>query len=192
MDEEYKYPLQRKWKIWEMWEQNKQSSATFTEKMQEIGEFDTIFTFWQHWNYFPHSDPSKLFEDPETKAQYIIETLNRSIEAIGIFVEGVRPAWEDETNIKGSDLCIRKHSSEYNRLKDYWDKLVISVIGENLPHSEEIVGCRVVDKKNNFKFEVWVKFDAYANEGKTREMKEALAGLFEIPVNAVGIALHRH
>ena len=192
MNEEAKYPLQRKWKIWEMWEQNKQSSATFTEKMQTIGEFDTIYTFWQHWNYFPHSDPSKLFEDPETKTQYIIEGLNHSIEAIGVFVDGVKPAWEDEINIKGSDLCIRKHSNEYKRLKEYWDKLVISVIGENLPYSEDIVGCRVVDKKNNFKFEVWLRFDASSNQGKVAEMKEVIARMFEIPVNSVGIALHKH
>ena len=192
MDEERRYPLQRKWKIWEMWEQNKQSSATFTEKMQTVGEFDTIYTFWQHWNYFPHSDPSRLFEDPETKTQFIVEGLNRTIEAVGIFADGVKPAWEDEVNVKGSDLCIRKPSSEYKRLKDHWDQLVMSVIGENLPHSEDIVGCRVVDKKSNFKFELWVKFDANSNDHKATDLKLALSRLFSVSNSSVNVATHKH
>ena len=184
--------MQRKWKIWEMWEQNKQSSATFTEKMQTVGEFDTIYTFWQHWNYFPHSDPSRLFEDPETKTQFIVEGLNRTIEAVGIFADGVKPAWEDEVNVKGSDLCIRKPSSEYKRLKDHWDQLVMSVIGENLPHSEDIVGCRVVDKKSNFKFELWVKFDANSNDHKATDLKLALSRLFSVSNSSVNVATHKH
>jgi hypothetical protein len=192
MDEERRYPLQRKWKIWEMWEQNKQSSATFTEKMQTVGEFDTIFTFWQHWNYFPHSDPSKLFEDPETKIQFIVEGLNRSIEAIGVFANGVKPAWEDEINVKGSDLCVRRAPAEYKRLKEYWDQLVISVIGENLPFSEEIVGCRVVDKKNNFKFELWLKFDANSNDAKTAELKNAFGRIFGVGAAGISVASHKH
>ena len=186
------YPLERKWKIWEMWNQNKQNSASFVSNMQEIGEFSSIFTFWQHWNYFPHADPTKLFEDPETKVKVIVEGLNQSIEAIGVFIDGVRPAWEDPTNEKGCDVYIRKFSTDFRKLKELWDTIVLSVIGENFPYSEEIVGCRVVDKKHNYKFELWMKTDILQGDiNKCNDIKAAFANLYSVPVGHVSIAAHR-
>ena len=68
----------------------------------------------------------------------------------------------------------------------------MSVIGENLPHSEDIVGCRVVDKKNNFKFELWLKFDANSNNHKTTDLKLALSRLFSVSNSSVSVASHKH
>ncbi|OMJ74918.1 hypothetical protein SteCoe_26059 [Stentor coeruleus] len=191
-DESKKYPLARTWKIWEMWSQNKESSSKFTQNMQEIGEFNTIFTFWQHWNYFPHADPMNLFENPETKEKVIVEGINQSIEAIGVFENGIKPAWEDDINEKGCDIYIRKSTSDFYRLKEMWESLVLSVIGENMPHSEEIVGCRVVDKKQNYKFELWLKLDMHQDtSGKANEIKIAFAHLFGVPQNILSVSSHK-
>lgn len=188
---EEQYPLNRKWKIWEMWNQNKKNSSNFTDNMQEIGEFDTIYTFWQHWNYFPHSDPALLFENPTTKMKVIVEGLNQSIEAIGVFQDKIIPAWEDETNKKGCDLCIRKYTVDFNRLKEFWDKLVISVIGENFPYSEEITGCRIVDKKSNYKFELWMKYDMSNDSSeKTTEIKNTFMGILNGTPNTMSLTSH--
>jgi translation initiation factor 4E len=185
-------PLHRRWKIWEMWSQNKEHSANFVSNMQEVGEFSSVFTFWQHWNYFPHADPARLFEDPETKVKVLVEGLNQSIEAIGVFVDGVRPAWEDPVNEKGCDVCVRKYSGDFRKLKEGWDKLVLSVIGESLPYNQEIVGCRVVDKKQNYKFELWMSTDlAQADVGKVSEIKNTFANLMSGHPPNVSVASHR-
>ena len=172
-------PLNRKWKIWEMWDQNKANSLNFMDNMQQIGEFDTIFTFWQHWNYYPHADPSELFENPITRQKIIIDNLNHSIEAIGIFEENVKPGWEDPANCNGCDLCIRKPKWCFNSLKELWENLVLSVIGENLPYCNEITGCRIVDKKEIYKFELWLKSDiSYSNDEKSIKIKSEFAKIF--------------
>ena len=186
------YPLNRKWKIWEMWNQNKQNSLNFMETLQEIGEFDSVYTFWQHWNYFPHSDPTRLFENPETKVKIIVDGLNQSIEAIGIFEEKIIPAWEDEVNMQGCDLAIRRYPNDFDKLKDLWDNLVLSVIGENLPNSEIISGCRVVDKKANYKFELWLKKDiSRSSDEKSDQLKSAFAKLFGVQVNSLNVSSHK-
>jgi Eukaryotic initiation factor 4E len=186
------YPLHRKWKIWEMWNQNKQSSLNFMENMQEIGEFDTIFTFWQHWNYFPHANPEQLFENPDTKLKVIVEGLNQSIEAIGIFENNIKPAWEDTVNINGSDICVRKACTDFKKLKEIWDALVFSVIGESIPHSEDIAGCRIVDKKKNYKFELWLKFDISQGQSeKGEEIKARFASVVGVHPSALSISSHK-
>lgn len=95
-----------------------------------------------------------MFTNPNTKARVIIENLQKNIEAIGVFESEVQPAWESPVNSEGSDLTIRK-KFEFESLNYYWDRLVFAVIGETFPHSEEITGCRIVEKTNGiFKFEL--------------------------------------
>jgi hypothetical protein len=156
------YPLQRKWAIWEMWNQNSQTSGDPAEFINKVGEFDGLHEFWQHWNYLHHANPSTLFENPFTKAKLIIESINQAIEAIGVFESGVEPLWNDPSNVRGSDFYFEIDFTENSRLKDLWDKLVFTLIGETFNVSEEVVGCRVVDKKNCYKFEIWCKFDGNA------------------------------
>ena len=72
------------------------------------------------------------------------------------------------------------------------DNLVLSVIGENLPYSEIISGCRIVDKKVNYKFELWLKKDiCRSSDEKTDQLKSAFAKLFAVPVNLLNISRHK-
>ena len=162
--------------------------------MQEIGEFNSIFTFWQHWNYFPHADPALLFEDPDTNSKIIIEGLNQSIEAIGVFVDKVKPAWEDSINKTGCDICIRKYPSDFKNLKELWQTLVLSLIGETIPFSEDITGCRVVDKKTNYKFELWLRFDISKDyNDKANAIKNHFAQILQASgANNMSVSSHQH
>jgi len=158
--EENRYPLQRKWVIWEMWNQSIEHSENPLSNMQTVGEFQGLHEFWQHWNYLPHANPRMLFENPETKVKIIVEALNHSIEAIGLFEDKVKPIWEDSSNKNISWLYFDLDANQFDRIKDIWDKLVFSLIGETLVNCEEISGCRVVDLKRSYRFEIWCKFDA--------------------------------
>lgn len=188
--EQTSYPLQRKWVIWEMWNQSREERSSL-ESMAEVGEFQGLHEFWQHWNYLPHANPLMLFENPETKVKIIIESINQSIEAIGLFQDKVKPLWEDPINKNGSSIYFEVALKEINRIKDVWDKLVFSVIGETLPYSEDIVGVRVLDKKNLYKFEVWCKFDGNINRfsNKTSQIKDGLKemlGIVDIQTTSFG------
>ncbi|OMJ88529.1 hypothetical protein SteCoe_9572 [Stentor coeruleus] len=164
-----------------MWNQSREERSSL-ESIAEVGEFQGLHEFWQHWNYLPHANPLMLFENPETKVKIIIESINQSIEAIGLFQDKVKPIWEDPINKTGSSIYFELPLKEINRIKDVWDKLVFSVIGETLPYSEDIVGVRVLDRKNSYKFEVWCKFDGNVNRfsNKTTQIKDGLKELLGI------------
>ncbi|OMJ72759.1 hypothetical protein SteCoe_28707 [Stentor coeruleus] len=187
--EQHSYPLQRKWVIWEMWNQSKEFGSSL-DSMGEVGEFQGLHEFWQHWNYLPHANPLMLFENPETKVKIIIESINQSIEAIGIFQDKIKPFWDDPNNKSGSSIYFEIGVGEIHRLKDIWDKLVFSLIGETLPYSEDIVGVRIVDKKCSYKYEVWCKFDGNANRfvNKALQIKDEIKELLGV-VN-IQIASH--
>lgn len=156
MEEPSKYPLQRKWTIWEMWNQNARTSAqNFKDNMAVVSSFDNLHSFWQHWLHLPYSDPQAIFFDVDSGYYRLVD--QRQIEAIGIFEDSVMPAWEDLVNSRGCDIAFRLkiHASQ---LKERWDSLIFSVIGETFPHSQLLTGVRVVDKtKGSYKFEVWLR-----------------------------------
>ena len=168
------YPLERNWSIWEIWDQ---SDEAYGSNMQSIGTFSSLHTFWQHWNYLPHATPSELFTNPKTNEHPMIYPDKISIQAIGVFMEGVRPEWEDELNRVGCSITGRRPFSP-EKMKETWDMLVFSIVGENLTYSEEVVGCRIVDKQKNIKFEVWLKTscDTQENKEKIKKIQEELWG----------------
>jgi hypothetical protein len=87
------------------------------------------------------------------------EVEGRSIEAFSVFKKGIRPEWEDPKNKYGGELVCRK-SFSLDMLDQYWDNLVLALIGEIIDDSDEVCGCRVVDKSNKkaiYKLELWLK-----------------------------------
>jgi hypothetical protein len=162
MESSSKYPLERTWSIWEQWNQNEKITGNFMENMQEIGSFKDLFEFWQHWKFLPHADPTKLFYSRSESMKRVILNLRQDtsahIDGIGVFQKGIQPAWEDEQNRCGSDIMIRKEF-DWSSLKELWTRLVCAVIGETIPYSEIVAGCRIVDKYNILKFEIWLKED---------------------------------
>ena len=175
MDSSRRYPLQRKWCIWEQWNQNENTSGDFLNYMENIGSFETLHSFWQHWHVLPHSDPTKLFFNRKENVRKVIAERHKHIDGIGLFEEGVQPAWEDEVNKNGSDILARKEF-EWDKLKDLWTRLVFAVIGETLPYSELIVGVRIIDKYYTYKIEIWLRQDLKKSENaeKLEVMKEKI------------------
>ena len=174
MESSSKYPLERTWTIWEQWNQNEKITGNFTDSMQEIGSFKDLFEFWQHWKFLPHADPTKLFYSRTESVRRVITNLrpdtSAHIDGIGLFQKGIQPAWEDEQNRYGSDIMARKEF-DWNSLKEVWTRLVCAVIGEALPHSEIISGCRIVDKYNQLKFEIWFKEDLHQTQLQSKRFE---------------------
>jgi hypothetical protein len=175
MEASAKYPLQRRWAIWEMWSQNSRTSArNFQDNMALVSSFDDLHSFWQHWLHLPCSSPQSVFASPETSHHRSSD--QRQIEAIGVFEDQIVPAWEDQINSKGSDIALRLKTPNLASLKESWDNLVFSTIGETFPHSHCLTGVRIVDKRNcNYKFEVWLRVaDGPSSAADIAEIKRYL------------------
>lgn len=188
------YPLKRTWCIWEMFDQNVRAQDDFHSKIEQIGEFSSLLAFWQHWHHLPHADPRQLFYSPAEGKLKKVQPRDKPIDSIAIFEEGVDPTWEDPQNESGSDLTIRSNFA-FNSLKTLWDGLVFAMIGETLPESEKIVGCRVVDKRSYVKFEVWCRVDMKSAEhASSREALERhlAEGVFSGLVDSNGVTWNQH
>jgi hypothetical protein len=109
----------------------------------------------------------KIFFDGN-KIKYFFKEKFR-ISAMNIFVEGIRPEWEDPKNNGGKYLQfeyqiklddINKFS---NRASNVWKKLALNTMSENFDGSNFINGIRFIDKTQfergkiiMFRFEIWL------------------------------------
>ena len=103
---------------------------------------------------------------------------------MNVFEKGIRPEWEDTKNQKGNVLTL-EYVVETGldvflpKVTELWVKLLLYLIGETLPYSNNINGIRFCDKtkfgynKNFiFKFELWV--NSKMKEEELEELKKNL------------------
>lgn len=175
--EKSKVLFKREWSFWENYEPKNQNQKEkdYSKLLKEIFTFEDIISFWQFWNYYPGNDIKKIFFDGEF-LRYFFKEKYRII-AMNIFQKGIKPEWEDEKNKQGNILTL-SYNIKNEDLDDFlsqasksWIKLICLLMGETLPHCENINGIRFVDKtklgynKNIiFKYEIWVNQNMKENE----------------------------
>ena len=99
-----KVQLNRSWSFWENYEVKNKSEKGYSDLLEEIYSFDDIISFWQFWNKYPGNDTKKIFYNGEY-ITYFFEQKYR-INAMNLFVKGIRPEWEDEKNKKGKIFVL--------------------------------------------------------------------------------------
>ena len=110
---------------------------------------------------------------------------------MNLFLNGIKPEWEDELNKNGKililDYIISKNEEVMKFLdiaKEYWMKLLCCFMGESLVNSQYINGVRFIDKckiniqnkKILFRFEIWVNKEI--TKEKLDELKDNLRQMF--------------
>ena len=183
--EKEKVQLNRSWSFWENYEVKNKSEKGYSELLKEIFSFEDIISFWQFWNKYPGNDTKKIFYNGEY-ITYFFEQKYR-INAMNLFVKGVRPEWEDEKNKKGKifvlEYEIKKNLDNFLSLvNETWLKLLCFLMGEQLPYTNKINGIRFVDKTKLgkgiiFKFEIWAN-NSMTNEKEINELKIFLSKNF--------------
>jgi len=182
--EKEKIKLNRTWSFWENYEIKNKSEVGYSDSLKEIYSFDDIISFWQFWNKYPGNDTKKIFYNGEYITYFFKEKCR--ILAMNVFAKGIRPEWEDEKNKKGNifilgyDIKTELDRFLYN-VTNTWIKLIIYLIGEQLPHTNNINGIRFVDKTKlgkvvTFKFEVWV--NSSMNKKEIEELRDFLSKNF--------------
>ena len=177
-----KVQLKRTWSFWENYEGKSKNQLLYSESLKEIYSFDNIIAFWQFWNKYPGNETKSIFFNGEFLKYFFKEKYR--ITAMNFFEKGIKPEWEDEKNKKGSILTLEyivdKGLEEFlSRVDNLWTKLIVLLIGETIPYSNNINGIRFVDKTKfghfksvMFKFEIWVNKNM--KEEELKEIKQLL------------------
>ena len=172
--------LKREWSFWENYESKIKDKKLYSDSFKEIYTFNNIIAFWQFWNKYPGNKAREIFFNGECLKYFFKEKYR--ITAMNIFEKGIKPEWEDENNKKGQILTLEyivdKNLENFlSQIDGLWIKLIFLLIGENLPHSNNINGVRFVDKTKVtksviFKFELWVNKNM--KEEELEEIKQLL------------------
>ena len=180
--EKEKVLLKRSWSFWENYESKNRAEKDYSKLLKEIYTFHDIISFWQFWNKYPGNDTKQIFYNGD-HVKYFFKEKYRII-AMNVFEEGIKPEWEDKKNQKGNVLTL-----EYivdtgldiflPKVTELWKKLLLYLIGETLPYSDNINGIRFCDKTKFgynksviFKFELWVS--SLMKEEELEELKKYL------------------
>ena len=169
----------RTWVFWESYTA-KEQNLSYEESNKSIFEWNDIITFFQFWNIYPGNDAKNIFFNGNRIIYYFEEKYR--INAMNVFVKGIKPMWEDEKNNGGKYLQleyqIKPDEADYFSSVSslFWKKLVLNTMGENYPGSENVNGIRFVDKTHfergkiiMFRIEIWV--DKFIENEKLNELK---------------------
>ena len=188
--EKEKVLLKRTWSFWENYDlKDKKEKKDYSKLLKEIYTFNDIISFWQFWNKYPGSNTKNIFFNGENIKFFFKEKLR--IIAMNLFESGIRPEWEDSKNKKGKVLTqeylIETGLEQFlTEIAEIWIKLICYLIGEIIPHCNNINGIRFVDKakfgyyKNIiFRIEIWV--NSQMNVEDVEELKKFLFDNFKFP-----------
>jgi hypothetical protein len=188
--EKEKVLLKRSWSFWENYDlKDKKEKKDYSKLLKEIYTFNDIISFWQFWNKYPGSNTKNIFFNEENIKLFFKEKLR--IIAMNLFESGIRPEWEDSKNKKGKVLTqeylIETGLEQFlTEITEIWIKLICYLIGEIIPHCNNINGIRFVDKakfgyyKNIiFRIEIWV--NSQMNVEDVEELKKFLFDNFKFP-----------
>jgi len=132
---------------WTLWYDRRPSQAkrlrgekdTYESNLQAVGTFSTIEDFWCHFNHL--APPSHL----ENNSNY------------HFFRDGVKPMWEDPANSEGGKWVLSL-KGDRSMLDQYWETVLLLLIGEVFESSEDICGAVISRRKHGDKIAIWNKY----------------------------------
>mmetsp|Transcript_14742 Transcript_14742/g.23236 ORF Transcript_14742/g.23236 Transcript_14742/m.23236 type:complete len:238 (-) Transcript_14742:35-748(-) len=148
---------------WTIWEQIMHSgdakSAQYSDATHRVASFGTVKGFWKYWNHLPQ--PSELLDGKKFVRE--TESSRNVVDALMLFRDGIRPEWEDAANATGGHFQFTlKPNLGGGAIDEYWNNIVLGMIGGTIEPPEMITGVRLVDKLNaagksaqGLRIEVW-------------------------------------
>ena len=128
--------LERAWCFWfDQYIGPNKSPDQYRAAQTRIATFDTIQKFWQWYNHLP-----------------AIGEL-RSGSSYHLMRSGVRPLWEDKSNVHGGSLSFRFATLEEG--SEAWLTLILHMIGECLITNKDINGISISTRRNGCVITIW-------------------------------------
>ncbi|KAI8884737.1 eukaryotic translation initiation factor 4E [Backusella circina FSU 941] len=135
-DQHDRHALHYSWVFWFMHRPPGSKIVDYESNMKRIAEFSSIEEFWGVFSHLnrPHNLPN--------------------ISDIHLFKLGIRPVWEDETNINGGKWIVRLKKGLTDR---YWESLVLAIVGDQFDVGDEICGAVLSIRASEDIITVWNK-----------------------------------
>jgi translation initiation factor 4E len=96
-----------------------------------------------------------------------------------LFKEGVRPEWEDPQNAHGGHFqYVFKPSSIHGpQLDEYWNNIVIGLVGGMIEPIDMVTGVRLLDKSTSsrnscIRIEVW--FNDFSRNDRMNQLRSSI------------------
>lgn len=153
-------PLRFTWAIWEqiMQSPNDGKAAQYSDATHKVAPFSSVQDFWRLWNHMPQ--PSELLEQKRMVREQ--DDGLHVIDAIMIFRDDIRPEWEDKMNSNGGHFQFQlKPNVGGGQIDEYWNNIVLGMVGATIEPAQMITGVRLVDKlsgprqANGIRLEIW-------------------------------------
>jgi len=162
-------PLRYSWVLWEQITNNDSAKGgNYSDATHKVASLNTVKGFWKYWNHLPQ--PSELLHNKK----FVREAEDGSgaqnvVDAIMIFRDAIKPEWEDKVNMHGGHFQFQlKGTIPAGQVDEYWNNLVLGMVGSTIEPAHMITGIRLVDKLNaprpSIRIEVW-----FSNYDQTEE-----------------------
>ena len=182
-------------------------AATYGDLTTRVASISDVQSFWKYFVHLPQ--PSQILgESKKIVRQELEDAPAHTLAALMIFKDGIRPEWEDESNRKGGHFQFTLQLERSRASKDaaptavsagresssastnwlaqtdeYWNNIVLGLIGGSLDSNDFVTGVRLVDKVKpppragarpvgHIRVEVWFR-DAH-DTVKINALKDAL------------------
>lgn len=162
------------WSFWENYRaveinkgQKGAGESNWEDNLQEIFSFNNLKDLGNFWYNCGYDDSSNLLYSTIDDTHKNVKRKGKlyTIDGVGLFREGIKPAWEDPQNAKGYELRCEvdvntdKQGNAEKAYKQLWQNLVFGLIGEDFDYSEHICGFRYKYQSNKtaLRVEVWIK-----------------------------------
>ncbi|KAF0387542.1 eukaryotic translation initiation factor 4E [Gigaspora margarita] len=156
------HPLHFTWVFWFMHRSPGSKILNYESSMKKIAAFSSIEDFWAVYSHLrrPHELPN--------------------ISDYHLFKQGVRPVWEDDTNINGGKWIVRLKKGLASR---YWESLVMAVIGDQFDVGTEICGAVLSIRSSEDILSLW---NQSAHEGRINlKIRDTMKRVLNLPSETI-------
>ncbi|CAG8470702.1 2925_t:CDS:2 [Paraglomus brasilianum] len=156
------HPLHFTWVFWFMHRAPGSKITNYEQSMKKIAAFSSIEDFWAVYSHLrrPHGLPN--------------------ISDYHLFKQGVRPVWEDVTNINGGKWIVRLRKGLASR---YWESLVMAVIGDQFDVGTEICGAVLSIRSSEDILSLW---NQSAREGRINlKIRDTMKRVLNLPPDTI-------
>ncbi|KAI8598336.1 translation initiation factor eIF 4e-like domain-containing protein [Dissophora ornata] len=136
--------------------------VNYESSMKKIATFGSVEDFWAVYSHLkrPHELP--------TVSDY------------HLFKQGVRPVWEDATNINGGKWIVRLKKGLATR---YWEDLITAVVGDQFDVGSEICGLVLSIRGGEDILSLW---NQSAHEGRINlKIRDTMKRVLNLPADTI-------
>lgn len=123
---------------WTLWYYIQEKGKSWEECQQPVCTFETVEHFWSIYNNM--LSPSSMPPGSD----------------LSLFKKNGRPMWEDAINRNGGRWIINVQRGRlHNKLDDVWLEVLLFLIGENFPYSDDVCGTVLSHRAYGDKVAIW-------------------------------------